>query len=289
MSKQVSLTCTADDPSYFLFLPWTSLPVFPSFGSTPSLFPTSCGRNPADPEEAALSFQSAAPGISVAQRVELGSLMKETHIHSGQWKQMNWVLPTKITNTLVYFSLTVTPAGSGFQVPWWDTAVAAHTSATTCLMPSILPPAVCLTKGCGRGSGLCWAQVSLHLPVPFSWPLALAQHSAGSNLLALGGAALMNGWINKDPLGQDQPADCQVLYAGLYHHVHHRNNLVINPGGIIHCNCAQVSFHICPFSAREGTGVLHMHSPMFYSKYRGKHIPIFRDNYLKVCTRFQRL
>lgn len=87
--KEVSLTCTAGDPLYFLFLPWTSLPVFPGFGNTPSLFLTSCGRNPADPEEVALSFQSAAPGISAARRVELGSLMKEEHhIHSGQWKQM---------------------------------------------------------------------------------------------------------------------------------------------------------------------------------------------------------
>lgn len=154
MGKQVSLTCTADDPLYFLFLPWTSLPVFPGFGNTPSLFPTSCGRNPADPEEAALSFQSAAPDISVAQRVELGSLMRETHIHSGQWKQTNWVLPTKITNTPVYLSLTATPAGAGFQVLWWDAAVAALTSATTCLIPSILPPAVCLTNGRDRGSGL---------------------------------------------------------------------------------------------------------------------------------------
>lgn len=163
------------------------------------------------------------------------------------------------------------------------------TSATTCLMPSILPPAVCLTNGCSRGSGLCWAQVSLHLPLPSSfWPLALAQHSAWSDLLAEGGAAPMNGWINKHPLGQDQPADCQVFYAGLYHHAHHRNNLVINSGGIIHCNCAQVSFYFCPICAREETGVLYMHSPMFYSKYRGKHGPIYRDNYLKICTRFQR-
>lgn len=117
MSKQVSLTCTADDPLYFLFLPWTSLLVFPGFGNTPSLFPTSCGRNPADPEEAALSFQSAAPGISAAQRVELGSLMRETHIHSGQWKQMNWVLQTKITNTPVYFSLTATPGWIWISAP----------------------------------------------------------------------------------------------------------------------------------------------------------------------------
>lgn len=283
MGKQVSLTCTADDPLYFLFLPWTSLPVFPGFGNTPSLFPTSSGRNPADPEEAALSFQSAAPDISVAQQVELGSLTRERHIHSGQWKQINWVLPTKITNTPVYFSLTATPAGAGFQVPWWDTVVAALTSATTCLMPSILPPAVCLTNGCGKGSGLCLAQVSLHLPLSFSfWPLALAQHSAQSNLLAEGGAALKNDWINKHPLGQDQPADCQVFY----HHLHHRNNLVINPGGIIHCNCAQVSFHTCPVSARMRTGVLYMHSTMFYSKYKGKHVPIFRYNYSKICKRF---
>lgn len=87
--KEISLTCTADDPLYFLFLPWTSLPIFPGFGNTPSLFLTSCGRNLADPEEVALSFQSAAPGISAARRVELGSLMKEEeHIHSGQWKQI---------------------------------------------------------------------------------------------------------------------------------------------------------------------------------------------------------
>lgn len=147
-------------------------------------------------------------------------------------------------------------------------------------------PAVCLTNSCGRGSGLCWAQVSLHLSLPSSsWPLALAQHSAWSDLLAEGGAALKNGWINKDPLGQDQPADCQAFY----HHIHHGNNLVINPGSIIHCNCAQVSIHTCPISAREGTGVLYMHSTMFYSRYKGKHVPIFRNNYLKICTRFQRL
>lgn len=171
MGKQVSLTCTADDPLYFWFLPWTSLPAFLGFGNTPSLFPTSCGRNPADPEEAALSFQSAAPGISVAQRVELGSLMREAHIHSGQWKQINWVLPTKITkNTAASFSLTATPAGAGFQAPWWDTAVAALTSATTHLMLSILlSVSQTAVAGAQDSAGLRWVSIFPSHPPPGLW------------------------------------------------------------------------------------------------------------------------
>lgn len=88
--EEISLTCTADGLLYFLFLPWTSLPIFPGFGNTPSLFPTSCGRSPADPEEAALSFQSAAPGISAALWVELGSLIKEAH--ATQVSESKWEL-----------------------------------------------------------------------------------------------------------------------------------------------------------------------------------------------------
>lgn len=285
MGKQASLTCTADDPLYFLFLPWTSLPVFPGFGNTPSLFLTSCGRNPADPEEAAPSFQSAAPGISVAQQVELGSLTRETHIHSGQWKQINWVLSVKIINTPVYLSPMATPAGAGFQVPGWDTAVAALTSATTCLMLSIIPPAVSqrAMAGAQDSAWLRWVSIFLSHSPSGLWHWHNIQ--LRSDLLAQGGAALKNGWINKHPLGQDQPADCQVFY----HHVHHRNNLVINPRGITHCNCTQVRFYICSISARMRTGVLHTHLTTFDSKYRGKHVPIFRDNYSKICTRFQRL
>lgn len=123
--KEISLTCIADGPLYFWFLPWTSPPIFPSFGNTPSLFLTSCGRNPADPEEAALSFQSAAPGIFAARWVELGSLMKEAHTHSDQWKQMRTeCYQPKLQHKITSASAT-TPAGCGFQVLWWDTAMAA--------------------------------------------------------------------------------------------------------------------------------------------------------------------
>lgn len=169
--------------------------------------------------------------------------------------------------------LTATPAGAEFEV----------CGGTQQRQLSLLPPhaaslhvlSVLQTAG---------AQVSLHLPLPsLFWPLPLTQHSTWSDLLAEGGAALKNGWINKQPLGQDQPADCQVFHL----HVHRGNNLVINPGGTIHSNGAQVSFRVCPISAREGTGVLYMHPTMLYIKYRGKHVPILRDNYLKIRTSAQ--
>lgn len=287
--KEISLTCTADGPLYFLFLPWTSLPIFPSFGNTPSLFPTSCGRNPADPEEAALSFQSAAPGISAARWVELGSLMKEAHIHSGQWKQMRIECCQPKLQTLQHTSASAaTPAGSGFQVLWWDTAVGTLTSATTCLcLRPQHPPTHCPTNRYGKGSGLCWAHVSRPASPFLSHPLPGRSTTSGSEWspwrrccvtiwAAAPFAALKNCRLNKHPLGRDQPADCQVDHAGWYYHVHHGNNLVINSRGIIHHNCAQMSFRICPISAREGTGVLYMHSPIFYSEYRGKSAPIFR-------------
>lgn len=284
MGKQVSLTCTADDPLYFLFLPWTSLPAFPGFGNTPSLFLTSCGRNPADPEEAALSFQSAAPGISVAQRVELGSLMIKTHIHSGQWKQINWVLPAKITNTPVYFSLTATPAGAGFQVPWWDTAAAALTSAATCLMPSILPPAVSQTAVAGaQGSARLRWTPALPLSLSF-WPLAIAQHSALSNPCRRW--CCPEEWLDKQaPCGpgsacwlsgvlssctpQKQPCDKPCRHYPLQ----------LCTGELPHLP------YLCQDKNRRTVHAFNNVSQQI----QRKTWPILKDNYSKICTRFQRL
>lgn len=59
----------------------------------------------------------------------------------------NWVLPTKIANTSQRTSASAaTPAGSGFQVLRWHTAVPALTSATTCWCPRPQhPPTRCLS------------------------------------------------------------------------------------------------------------------------------------------------
>ena len=290
--KEISLTCTADDPLYFLFSPWTSLPIFPGFGNTPSLFPTSCGRNPADPEEAALSFQSAAPGISAAQWVELGSLTEEAHIHPGQWKQMRTECYQPKLQTLQHTS--------GSQLHQLDPDFRSWGGMWQRQL-SLLPPqayasasshplfASRMTMARAQGSA---GLISAEDLAPHSSPIFFLASgiSTASGLesspcgrwcttvwAAAPSTALKNSRLNKASLGLDQPADCQVGHAAWSHHVHRGNNLGLNSGGSIHDDCAPMSFCVCPISAREGTGVLYMHSQIFSSEYRGKSVPILKS------------
>lgn len=171
-----------------------------------------------------------------------------------------------------------TPAGPEFQVLWWDAAKAALISAC------VPTPAVSLLG--------CYEQICLTFPLPASG----ISKTSGLELNACGGV-VFNCLTSssfcypqkcqaKHSLFGLQSAYCHVDHASSYHHTQHGNNSAINSGGIIHHNCAQMTFRSCP-STLEGELVYY--SPICYSELRARSALVFRNSYLKMCKKFQAL
>lgn len=141
---------------------------------------------------------------------------------------------------------------------------------------SVLPPTVSLLG--------CYEQICLPFPLPASG----IRKTSGSELSACGGVVFnclsssscypQKCQAKRAPFGL-QSAYCQVDHASSYHKTQHGNNSAINSGGIIHHNCAQMTFHSCP-STLEGELVYY--TPICYSELRARSAVLFRNSYLKI-------